>query len=91
MLTVPSPKVVRSPAVKATACDAPVAVKDLVTVPDSIEPREAFEFLNNQRRKLAPVVDKSGNLVGILTRTAALRATLYQPAIDANKKLQLGT
>jgi IMP dehydrogenase len=61
--------------------------KDLVTVPDSIEPREAFEFLNNQRRKLAPVVDKSGNLVGILTRTAALRATLYQPAIDANKKL----
>lgn len=61
--------------------------KDLVTVPDSIEPRAAFEFLNNQRRKLAPVVDKSGNLVGILTRTAALRATLYQPAIDANKKL----
>ena len=61
--------------------------KDLVTVPDSIEPREAFEFLNNQRRKLAPVVDKSGNLVGILTRTAALRATLYQPALDANKNL----
>ena len=61
--------------------------KDLVTVPDSIEPREAFEFLNSQRRKLAPVVDKNGNLVGILTRTAALRATLYQPAIDADKKL----
>ena len=61
--------------------------KDLVTVPDSIEPREAFEFLNSQRRKLAPVVDKNGKLVGILTRTAALRATLYQPAIDAEKKL----
>jgi IMP dehydrogenase len=61
--------------------------KDLVTVPDSIEPREAFEFLNTQRRKLAPVVDKKGKLVGILTRTAALRATLYQPAIDADKKL----
>ncbi len=59
--------------------------KDLVTVPDSIEPREAFEFLNTQRRKLAPVVDKTGKLVGILTRTAALRATLYQPALDANK------
>jgi IMP dehydrogenase len=61
--------------------------KDLVTVPDSIEPREAFDFLNSQRRKLAPVVDKNGKLVGILTRTAALRATLYQPAIDADKKL----
>jgi len=61
--------------------------KDLVTVPDSIEPREAFEFLNSQRRKLAPVVDKNGKLVGILTRTAALRATLYQPALDGDKKL----
>jgi len=61
--------------------------KDLVTVPDSIEPREAFEFLNSQRRKLAPVVDKNGKLVGILTRTAALRATLYRPALDANNKL----
>ena len=61
--------------------------KDLVTVPDSIAPREAFEFLNTQRRRLAPVVDKSGKLVGILTRTAALRATLYQPALDANKNL----
>jgi IMP dehydrogenase len=63
--------------------------KDLVTVPDSIEPREAFEFLNTQRRKLAPVVDKTGKLVGILTRTAALRATLYQPALDANKNLKI--
>ena len=63
--------------------------KDLVTVPDSIEPREAFEFLNTQRRRLAPVVDKSGKLVGILTRTAALRATLYKPAIDKNNKLRI--
>jgi IMP dehydrogenase len=61
--------------------------KDLVTVSDSIEPREAFEFLNSERRKLAPVVDKSGKLVGILTRTAALRATLYQPALDKDQNL----
>ena len=32
-LTAPLPKVVRSSAIKATACDAPVAVTDLVTVP----------------------------------------------------------
>jgi len=63
--------------------------KDLVTVPDSIEPREAFDFLNSERRRLAPVVDKSGNLVGILTRTAALRATLYQPALDASNRLRI--
>ncbi len=63
--------------------------KDLVTVPDSIEPRAAFDFLNSQRRRLAPVVDKSGKLVGILTKTAALRATLYQPALDADKNLRI--
>jgi len=63
--------------------------KDLVTVPDTIQPREAFEFLNTQRRRLAPVVDKSGKLVGILTRTAALRATLYQPALDGKKSLRI--
>jgi len=63
--------------------------KDLVTLPDSIEPRAAFDFLNTERRRLAPVVDKSGKLVGILTRTGALRATLYQPALDANSKLRI--
>jgi IMP dehydrogenase len=63
--------------------------KDLVTVPDSIEPHEAFDFLNAERRRLAPVVDKSGKLVGILTKTAALRATLYQPALDANSNLRI--
>ena len=63
--------------------------KDLVTVTDSIEPREAFDFLNSQRRRLAPVVDKGGKLVGILTRTSALRATLYQPAIDQNNNLRI--
>ena len=63
--------------------------KDLVTLPDSIEPRAAFDFLNTERRRLAPVVDKSGKLVGILTKTGALRATLYQPALDANSKLRI--
>ncbi len=63
--------------------------KDLVTLPDSIEPRAAFDFLNTERRRLAPVVDKSGKLVGILTKTGALRATLYQPALDAKSKLRI--
>ena len=63
--------------------------KDLVTLPDSIEPRSAFDFLNTERRRLAPVVDKSGKLVGILTKTGALRATLYQPALDAKSKLRI--
>ena len=63
--------------------------KDLVIIKNDIDPRAAFDFLNVERRKLAPVVDGSGKLVGILTRTGALRATLYKPALDANGKLRI--
>ena len=66
-----------------------VMSKDLVTLPDSITPQEAFEVLTDKRRKLAPVINSEGELVGILTRTGALRATLYKPAVDENGKLKI--
>lgn len=34
-------------------------------------------------------MDEEGRLVGILTRTGALRATLYQPALDAQGRLRI--
>jgi len=61
----------------------------VVTVPDSVDPRKAFEMLDAEHRRLAAVVDATGRLVGILTRTAALRATLYQPAIDESGRLRV--
>ncbi len=63
--------------------------KDLVTLPNTVEAREAFDLLNTHRRKLAPVVDNDGKLVGILTRTGALRATLYTPALDSKNHLRI--
>lgn len=63
--------------------------KDLVTLTYDVTPKEAFEFLTQQRRKLAPVINKSGKLVGIITRTGALRATMYQPALDSNGRLKV--
>jgi IMP dehydrogenase len=66
-----------------------IMASDLVTLPDSISPKDAFDFLTTHRRKLAPVVNAQGELVGILTRTSALRATLYAPAIDTDKKLRI--
>ena len=67
-----------------------VMSSDLITLPQDIDPRAAFEALNTARRRLAPIVDKSGNLTGIITRVGALRATMYQPALDANGKLRIG-
>jgi IMP dehydrogenase len=66
-----------------------VMSKDLLVLPDSLDARAAFDLLHGKNRKLAPVVDKDGKLVGILTRTSALRATLYKPALDGNGKLRI--
>ncbi len=58
-------------------------------LPAGISPRDAFARLAPGRHRLAPVVDGNGALVGILTRKAALRATLYQPAVDGQGRLRV--
>jgi IMP dehydrogenase len=60
-----------------------------LTLPDDIDPRAAYDRLESARRRLAPVVDPQGRLVGILTRTAALRSTLYAPAVDMHGRLRV--
>jgi IMP dehydrogenase len=62
----------------------------LLTLPAKIGPREAFDLLADEHRRLAPVVDDDGLLVGVLTRTSALRSTLYEPAVDAAGRLRVG-
>ena len=66
-----------------------VMSKELITMADNLDARAAFEFLNQHRHKLAPVVSSNGDLVGIITRLGALRGTLYSPAIDANNHLRI--
>ena len=61
----------------------------LSTLRDDVEPREAFEELESVRRRVAPVVDSGGRLTGVLTRTSALRATLYRPALDGDGRLKV--
>jgi IMP dehydrogenase len=66
-----------------------VMSRELFTLPDSADPEHGFHALVRARRRLAPVVDGAGQLVGLLTRTGALRATLYQPALDAQHRLRI--
>jgi IMP dehydrogenase len=66
-----------------------VMSKDLLVIPDTVDAHGAFDLLHEKNRKLAPVVDKNGKLVGILTRTSALRSTLYQPALDGNGRFRI--
>ncbi|GAA3691417.1 GuaB1 family IMP dehydrogenase-related protein [Nonomuraea antimicrobica] len=66
-----------------------VMSSELLTLPAGLDPRGAFDRLHEGRHRLAPIVDENGRLVGILTRTGALRATLYQPAVDAQGRLRV--
>ena len=62
---------------------------ELLTLPAGTDPERAFGLLHDGRHKLAPVVDPAGRCTGILTRTGALRSTLYQPATDAAGRLRI--
>jgi len=63
---------------------------EVLTLPAGTDPQHAFTVLHDGRHRLAPVVDADGRCVGILTRTGALRATLYEPATDATGRLRVG-
>ncbi|WP_017600399.1 GuaB1 family IMP dehydrogenase-related protein [Nocardiopsis lucentensis] len=62
---------------------------ELVTIPADTEPQDAFGILHDYRHRLAPVVDGGGALVGVLTRTGALRSTLYTPSVDDRNRLRV--
>ncbi|WP_203904903.1 GuaB1 family IMP dehydrogenase-related protein [Virgisporangium aliadipatigenens] len=66
-----------------------VMTHDMFTLAVDVTPEEAFDRLSAAHRVLAPVVDEAGQLVGILTRKAALRATLYTPAVDGDGRLRI--
>ncbi|MBB6625867.1 GuaB1 family IMP dehydrogenase-related protein [Nocardioides sp. KIGAM211] len=60
-----------------------------VTITADTDPRAAFDALDAAHAGLAVAVDDDGLLLGVLTRTGALRATLYTPAVDARGGLRI--
>ena len=60
-----------------------------VTISADCDPRAAFEAIDAARAALAVAVAADGTLVGVVTRTGALRATLYTPAMDAGGGLRI--
>lgn len=63
---------------------------NVLTVPDTIDPEQGFRTLAEARRRVAPVVDGQGRLVGVLTQRGAVRSTLYAPTLDARGRLRVG-
>ncbi|TXL60627.1 GuaB1 family IMP dehydrogenase-related protein [Aeromicrobium terrae] len=62
---------------------------ELFTVEAGLEAREYFDALAGSHIGIAPVLD-GGLLAGVVTRTGALRSTIYTPAVDADGRLVVG-
>jgi IMP dehydrogenase len=60
-----------------------------VRLREDADPRAAFDALHAAHAPMAVAVDADGALVGVLTRTGALRATLYNPAVDDRGGLRI--
>jgi IMP dehydrogenase len=58
----------------------------VVSLPVTTPPREVFEALGG--RGVALGLDGDGRLTGLLTPLGALRAAIYQPALDASGRLR---
>ncbi|OBK96719.1 inosine 5-monophosphate dehydrogenase [Mycobacterium asiaticum] len=67
-----------------------IAATDFVTAPVGTEPRKIFDLLEHAPIDVAVVTSADGSLAGVLTRTGALRAGLYSPAVDAKGRLRVG-
>ena len=66
-----------------------VALFDFVTAPVGTDPREVFDLLEHAPIDVAVLTGPDGGLAGVLTRTGAVRAGIYSPAVDAAGRLRI--
>ncbi|KMO82184.1 MAG: GuaB1 family IMP dehydrogenase-related protein [Mycolicibacterium rufum] len=66
-----------------------VAVRDFVTAPVGTDPRKVFDLLEHAPVAVAVLTDADGGLAGVLTRTGAIRAGIYTPALDDRGRLRI--
>ncbi|MET0467427.1 MAG: GuaB1 family IMP dehydrogenase-related protein [Aeromicrobium sp.] len=66
-----------------------VMTTDVLTFQAGDDPRTCFNQMSARHIDFAPVTD-GGILVGALTRKAALRSTIYTPALDSDGRLVIG-
>lgn len=66
-----------------------VAVSDFVTAPVGTEPRKVFDLLEHAPVDVAVLTESDGTLAGVLTRTGAVRAGIYTPAVDDRGRLRI--
>jgi len=63
--------------------------RKLVTLPLGISNRDAFLLMMEAHVKAAPVLDKDGRLLGVLTRDDVVRLELLRPSLDTKGELMV--
>ncbi len=66
-----------------------IAVSDFVTAPAGTDPRKVFDLLEHAPVDVAVLTGPDGALAGVLTRTGAIRAGIYTPAVDDMGRLRI--
>ena len=66
-----------------------IAITDFVTAPVGTDPRKVFDLLEHAPVDVAVMTEADGTLAGVLTRTGAIRAGIYTPAVDAAGRLRI--
>jgi IMP dehydrogenase len=66
-----------------------VAMSDFVTAPVGTDPRKVFDLLEHAHVGVAVLTEADGTLAGVLTRTGAVRAGMYSPAVDGDGRLRI--
>ena len=66
-----------------------VTITDFVTAPLGTDPRRIFELLEHNPVGVAVLTAPDGSLGGVLTRTGAVRAGIYSPAVDGRGRLRI--
>ncbi len=66
-----------------------IALTDFVAAPVHTTPQRVFEMLEHAPVGVAVLTAPDGSLGGVLTRTGAVRAGIYSPAVDAEGRLRV--
>ena len=66
-----------------------IATAEFVTAPVHTDPRRVFEMLEHAPIGVAVLTAADGSLGGVLTRTGAVRAGIYSPAVDTQGRLRI--
>ncbi len=68
-----------------------VMTTDLTLVSCTATPAEVFDRLSARHQKVALVTAEDGSLLGLMTSKGALRSSMYDPALDPDGRLMVGT